>query len=58
MGTVKGSPTISIRLFVGYGPSERLRLLVGHALIYQNIYAHTIHIRLTSTCRLVRLGGM
>ena len=40
MGTVKGSPTISIRLFVGYGPSERLRLLVGHALIYQNMNAH------------------
>ena len=35
MGTVKGSPTISIRLFVGYGPSERLRLLVGHALIHK-----------------------
>ena len=31
----KGSPTISIRLFVGYGPSERLRLLVGHALIHK-----------------------
>ena len=35
MGTVKGSPTISTRLFVGYGPSERLRLLVGHALIHK-----------------------
>ena len=60
MGTVKGSPTISIRLFVGYGPSERLRLLVGHALIYLNIYPHTTRStpRLTSTCRLVRLGGM
>jgi len=33
--TVKGSPTISTRLFVGYGPSERLRLLVGHALIHK-----------------------
>ena len=31
----KGSPTISTRLFVGYGPSERLRLLVGHALIHK-----------------------
>ena len=33
--TEKGSPTIGNRLFVGYGPSERLRLLVGHALIHK-----------------------
>ena len=35
MGTVKGSPTISIRLKVVMGYSERLRLLVGHALIHK-----------------------
>ena len=35
-------PLNQLRLFVGYGPSERLRLLVGHALIYQNMNAHAI----------------
>ena len=41
---VQGSerqPPNQLRLFGGYGPSERLRLLVGHALIYLNIYALT-----------------
>ena len=28
-------PHNQLRLFVGYGPSERLRLLVGHALIHK-----------------------
>ena len=28
-------PPNQLRLFRGYGPSERLRLLVGHALIYK-----------------------
>ena len=31
----KGQPHNQLRLFVGYGPSERLRLLVGHALIHK-----------------------
>ena len=29
-------PPNQLRLFVGYGPSERLRLLVGHAFDYLN----------------------
>jgi len=37
-------PHNQLRLFVGYGPSERLRLLVGHALIYLNMNALTRHI--------------
>ena len=42
-------PHKQLRLFVGYGPSERLRLLVGHALIYLNMNPHTTNIHL-QTC--------
>ena len=34
-------PPNQLRLLGGYGPSERLRLLVGHALIYLNMNPHT-----------------
>ena len=40
--TERGSPTISLGFLWVMGYSERLRLLVGHALIYQNMNAHAI----------------